>query len=491
MSPLLPAKARVATRQGQRTPAAALALGLTLVLALAGCATRPPVGEVGNVSGAIGGAATEEPSAALVARDALSAGGTAADAAVAAFFAMAVSYPVAVGIGGGGLCMVYDAATNTAETLDFRPGASGTRELAVPGSLRGMAALHARYGRLPWEQLIGQAEANARFGVPMSRALAREVAESEAIVRADPGLAALFVDEKGELRGESDPLVQVELAALLGRVRSRGIGDFYGGEAGRAFVDAVRQGGGGLTLEELRDYRAQWRPTIAAEYANITFHSPLPLAGRGTLLATLMRDLPAEPGPAELAAVTSAAYGLAQIPPGDPDRAGEASLATIDRRGSAVACTFTMRGDFGAGRLARASGVILVPDRPEMDRFLAPLVGANQNLDQAYFAGAASGGWGAPIAVARVARALVRDGGSLETLVQASRLVRPAVGGPVLAEPALLAEAQAALPGQAVEPWPAIGRLHAVWCPNGAKSNPELCRAAADRRGFGLAVDGG
>ena len=73
---------------------------VTIVLAACG-GPRPPVGQIGNVSGFLGVVATDEPNAALVARDALSAGGSAVDAAVAAFFMLSVTYPAGAGVGGG------------------------------------------------------------------------------------------------------------------------------------------------------------------------------------------------------------------------------------------------------------------------------------------------------------------------------------------------------------------------------------------------------
>ena len=135
-----------------RQCAAALCAGLLL----GGCGqARPPVGAVGNVVGFAGGAAADEPRAVTVASDVLSAGGTAADAAVSLYFTLAATYPMAASLGGGGVCLVFDAPTATAESLEFlpRPPVRGG-SVAVPGSVRAMSALHARYGRLRWEQLV-------------------------------------------------------------------------------------------------------------------------------------------------------------------------------------------------------------------------------------------------------------------------------------------------------------------------------------------------
>ncbi|MEQ9643784.1 MAG: gamma-glutamyltransferase [Alphaproteobacteria bacterium] len=479
MSPLTSLHATGAAGTGQRSRGV-IATAVAAVVAttlLAACDARPPVGEVGNISGAIGAVAAVEPAATLVAQDTLSAGGTAADAVTAAYFTLLVTYPVAVGVGGGGICVTYDRESNVAETLDFRAG-QGSGTVPVPGTLRGMAALHARYGRLPWTQLIGPAESNARFGVPMSRALARRVAENEAAIRADKGLAELFVNEQGALRGEGDPLRQVALSSVLGAVRSRGVGDFYGGESGRALVEAVELAGESLAVDDLRAYRATWRKTLRQELDNVTFHAPAEVGAGGTI-AKLLQTLPAGGGGEAMVAASRAAYaGGADV----PERPGDAGVVAIDRRGNGVACAFTLRQDFGSGRMARASGVILSAADTNADAALAPVVGANMNTDQVYFAGVASGGWPAALAVAAVARG-VSSSDDLSAAIAAPRAAQAGAGGPVLAE-------QGAGVGVA-KTVPALGLVQAGWCSNGAKSNPERCQGRSDPRGFGLGEDGG
>ena len=116
---------------------------------LTGCGDPgPQLGELGAVKGFRGVVAVEEPRAALAAFDILSAGGTASDAAAAAFFTMTVTYPVGAGLGGGGICIAYDAISDKVESIDFLPRAAANGgTMMVPGALRGVASLHARYGR--------------------------------------------------------------------------------------------------------------------------------------------------------------------------------------------------------------------------------------------------------------------------------------------------------------------------------------------------------
>ena len=138
----------------------------------ASCTGSAPQQKIPTVS-FIGGVTSDEPRATLAGLAALEIGGTAADAAVATFFTLAVTYPLAAGLAGGGACVVYDALSGTAESIDFSPSVPALGgAVAVPGAVRGMAALHARFGRLRWSQLVLKAEEKARFGFPASRALA-------------------------------------------------------------------------------------------------------------------------------------------------------------------------------------------------------------------------------------------------------------------------------------------------------------------------------
>lgn len=430
----------------QRRQCAALALAVAL---LGACGEKaPPLGEIGAVRGFVGGAVAEEPRAALIARDALSSGGTAADAAVAAFFALAVTYPAAAGVGGGGVCVVYDAKTNRAETLEFLgqpPETAGP--YAVPGAVRGMALLHARYGRMQWAQLIAPAEALARFGYPVSRALATRIAESQRKLGGDPQLRAAFLGPDGAPKREGESVNLAALSATLSQLRSRGAGDLYGGQAGKALAEAT-----GLSLDQLRGYRANWRATENRRFGNFTVHVASPPPRGGPLTLELMQNIPKQGIPAIREAI-------GQLAPEQLAPAGEAGFATADRDGSAVACTVGMGAPFGAGRVAGGTGVILAPASAPQGDFPAPLLAVNHNVDQTYLAAAGSGGWTAPVELAKAALAVL-DGRTLDDA---------------------LAEA-------AKEPAP--GRVHALWCAEGFRRRTERCEFRADPRGHGLAAGG-
>src|SRR5262244_350593 len=147
-----------------------------LALAVAGCQSKRAATDIiGSVKGFAGAVVADEPRAALAARDVLTAGGSAADAAVAIYFTLAVTLPSSAGLGGGGVCLVHEPGSERPLALDFLPRAAADGSIGLPGNVRGMAVLQAKYGRLKWGQLLEQAEDLAR-GSAVSRALAHDLA---------------------------------------------------------------------------------------------------------------------------------------------------------------------------------------------------------------------------------------------------------------------------------------------------------------------------
>src|SRR5262245_18651398 len=126
-----------------------------------GGASKDP-GVIGSVQGFAGVAVADDPRAVIAARDILVAGGSAADAAVALYFTLAVTLPSSAGLGGGGICLVHAPDSERPYVLDFLPRASADGSIGLPGNVRGMAMLHAEYGRIRWMQLLAPAEDLAR-----------------------------------------------------------------------------------------------------------------------------------------------------------------------------------------------------------------------------------------------------------------------------------------------------------------------------------------
>lgn len=431
-----------------------------MAVLLAGCwdpARELTVGQVGAVTGFAGAVAVDEPRAALVARDALSAGGSAVDAAVAAAWTMTATLPSAVGIGGGGLCVVHDARSKTTEVLDFLPPASalgggggavttasggwvvgdrGGWPVAVPALPRGLYALHSKYGRLRWEAVMAPAETIARFGEPVSRALFRDLAAAGAGLGADGEARSVFAPSGTRLLAEGERLAQVNLSATLGRLRQHGPGTLYDGMLGNQFLEAVERAGGRLTREDLRAYAPAWKPTTRAQVGNEVLHGPAS--------GMVGQDF------------TSAFNGGgAQPAPGRPE--GAAGLVVVDREGSAVACGLTMNGAFGLGRMAPGLGFLMAEAGPAPGQSRVPMaVGLmiNHNVNE-FRLGVAAGGAEAVANAARAAQAAIPGG-----------------------QPA--SKAVAGLSGAA--------ETDLVSCPLGVPARPDTCTVAVDPRAAGFAA---
>ncbi|MDE2517568.1 MAG: gamma-glutamyltransferase [Rhodospirillales bacterium] len=368
------------------------AVAMVTALSLAGCggsaggglfggAPRPAEGQVGHVRGFLGAVVADEPRAALIGRDVLSQGGTAADAAVAIAFALSVTLPSRASLGSGGACLAYDPARKSIdggvpEAVLFLPrpgGAGGSRPAAVPMLARGMYLLHARYGHAPFDSLIVPAEQLARFGTPASRALVRDLSVVAGPLAADPESAAVFLPGGQKLR-PGQTLIQPELAATLARLRVAGVGDLYQGRLAAEFARAATQAGGGVTLAALRDGLPSLAPalTIDDRHDRISFLPPPADGGLAAAAAFLaLRQNPSDPGAAAARAIDVAAAWRSQggdpmallkasVPAASlPNLPASTSFVTMDRNGGAVACDVTMDNLFGTGRIAPGTGVVL------------------------------------------------------------------------------------------------------------------------------------
>ena len=520
-------------------------------LILAACASPGGPGAERIVEGFFGGVAVDEPRAALIGRDVLAAGGSAADAAVAVYFALSVTMPSSASLGGGGVCLVHDAASATTKALEFlarRPGSippTANRPSAVPGNPRGFFALHSKYGRLRWEQLVAPAENLARFGDRVSRAFAHDLGAVEAALMGDSETRRVFGAADGQrLVREGEFLAQVDLAGVLSRLRVKGPGDFYGGPLASTLRDAVMEAGGSLSLDDLRLYTPRWLETIRLPFGNQTVHlAPPPAAAGGVaaqlwailanddryqdatgaerphLLAEAMLRTYADRGrwmaddgtsvedPSALIAkdrieaVMSGyrtdrhgpAEGLRPAPRGRPENPAATTFVTVDRDGSAVACALTLNNLFGTGRVARGTGIVIAAMPGQGGRgatSLGPMMVLNQIVNEFYFAAAAAGGVTAPTALINVALGTLIEGRRLEEAMAARRLHHGGVPDLVHYEQGYDRESLRHLleRGHRIAATGALGRVNAVHCPLGIPSNPKSCTVRADPRGFGLAA---
>jgi gamma-glutamyltranspeptidase/glutathione hydrolase len=247
----------------------------------------------------------QEPLGADVGLQVLRAGGNAVDAAVAVAFALAVTYPFAGNIGGGGFLLARFADGRTA-FIDFREKAPlkatremyvdaqgkvgedsvvGWRSAGVPGTVRGLELAHKKYGRKPWAQLIEPAVKLAADGFPVSYSFGDSLHSDE-----HTKLLSQFPESKRIFLGVQygDRLVQPELAATLKRIRDQGAKDFYEGETARKLAAAMQKHGGLITLEDLKSYQAVERAPLRGHYRDYEIvTAPPPSAGGVGILQML------------------------------------------------------------------------------------------------------------------------------------------------------------------------------------------------------------
>lgn len=334
----------------------AFAIAMTAGLAACGSTNTENLGQIGAVSGYFGGVVADEPRAVRIARDVLSAGGTAADASVALYATMTVTKPSVAGIGGGGVCVVHEREAKKVEVLDFWPR-PGTRTRAdqtattIPTVPRGLYALSARFGRLQWGSLISAAEQYARLGVPASRSLVNDIEANRARIEASPALRATFMPD-GKLLEVGDRVRSVNLAALLTSLRVKGPGDFYNGSLGADIATAVQNAGGTLTADDLRNYRPEWKAATEVKHGNEILYLAYPPRSRSA--PSVIAD------GSDVAAILN--RYLADIGSGDnagQAQSGRSGFVVVDRAANAVACMTTMNTPFGAGLGADAFGLNL------------------------------------------------------------------------------------------------------------------------------------
>ncbi len=234
-------------------------------------------------------------------------GGNAVDAAVATGFALAVCYPEAGNIGGGGF-MVIRKSDGEADVIDFREkapmkasrdmylddednvirGLSTETHLAagVPGSVDGLIKAHSEYGLLSFRKVIQPAIDLAEKGFPLNAEQASSFNRNrEYFLKKNLNRPAFVSDKKWK---EGDILIQPELAETLKRIRDNGRNGFYTGKTADLIVKEMERGGGLITEKDLADYRSVSRKPLIYNYKNYRMISvPLP-SGGGIILYQLL-----------------------------------------------------------------------------------------------------------------------------------------------------------------------------------------------------------
>ena len=404
-----------------------LGLGLSPISALAKPSKAPaPVLAAGAV-------AAPDAFGAAAAKQVLDKGGNAVDAAVATAFALAVTYPSAGNLGGGGFMTVW--MDGKPYFLDYRERAPakasrdmyldakgqvidglsvvGPLSTATPGTVRGMAMAHKRFGKLSWKQVLAPAIALARDGFLVSERLQQSRDESAADYTGKTNFGTYYAPmTKGKV------FRQPYLAVTLQRIADQGDKGFYEGKTADLIVAQMGRGPvkGVITKTDLAGYKAVWREPIRASWNGFDIVTAPPPSSGGialTQLLTMKSDLaPAFEGVAHnspqyihlIAEIEKRVYADRAEYLGDPDfvkvpvaalidpaylarRAGEVKALTpsvlasvqpgiekpqtthfsiVDRWGNAVANTYTLNGSYGSGVVVEGGGFLL---NDEMDDF--------------------------------------------------------------------------------------------------------------------------
>ena len=259
----------------------ALAL-LAALLALPAYALTPVAGRNGMV-------ASSEPLASQAGVEILQAGGNAVDAAVAVGFALAVTFPQAGNLGGGGF-MLIRMANGNAIVVDYReqapaaatramyqdaqgnliPGASttGARAAGVPGTVMGLALAEEKYGRLGLARVMAPAIRLARNGFPVSYSLAQHFRSERALLEKFDGSRHIFLHD-GNLYEPGAVFRQPDLARTLAAIAKRGPQAFYSGATAKALVATMQKYNGLITREDLEHYQAKLRPPLGGPFPRL------------------------------------------------------------------------------------------------------------------------------------------------------------------------------------------------------------------------------
>jgi gamma-glutamyltranspeptidase/glutathione hydrolase len=296
------------------------------------------------------------------------------------------------------------------------PGANADRPAAVPMMARGLFLLQARYGNQSFEAMVSAAEQMARTGVPVSRALAADLALVSGPLLADPNARAVF-SNNGIPLTEGQLLRQPDLASTLSQIRTIGVGDMYQGALAHRIAQVSGDIGGPIQFSDLRAALPKLARPLIRDFHNdkVAF---LPPPADGGLAANAAFDVLANnpndvPGAMARALAVVARYRAGGITPEaalearDLSAAGpvmfpaSTSFVTMDRFGEAVACALTLDNLFGTGRIMPGLGFLAAASPAAVP---PPLLSAglvwNDNIKAFRAAATGSGQAGAPLAVA-------------------------------------------------------------------------------------------
>ena len=239
-------------------------------------------------------------------------GGNAFDAMVATELSLAVSYPIAGNIGGGGF-MVFRKANGEIGSIDYREKApmlaskdmyldkdgvvipnlsvNGALAIGIPGTIAGVFAVHEKYGKLPMEEIMKPVIALAKRGVIVTQKQEKYIQNNLEIIRKISGNETMYA--KNYKVG--DTIKYPALAETLTRIMKNGAAEFYKGETGQKIVAFIKKNGGIISMEDLANYDVKWRTPITFKHKDLTIISMAPPSSGGITLQQIMKMI--EPYP--------------------------------------------------------------------------------------------------------------------------------------------------------------------------------------------------
>lgn len=326
------------------------------------------------------------PEASKVGISILKQGGNAADAAVATAFTLSVVEPYNSGIGGGGFLLYYDAKKKKFSFVDYRETAparssasiyqgnpekieKGILSVATPGFVKGMKAIHKKWGKVSWKKVLDPSIHLAKKGIPLKGKLKEKIEEKIPLLKENRSISKIYLEPFENSKGKID---QSDLAKTLERIQKRGAKTFYTGFLAKKISRFMRRKGGLVTAGDLKNYRAYFRKPhhFKKDSYEIT-SAPLPSAGGASLQILFRRAIIY--GLEKEKAYSSYAFELLLRSFKDYFEYREIALrdttsniightthlGIIDEEGNIAAMTNTLNYPFGSGIVVPGTGIIL------------------------------------------------------------------------------------------------------------------------------------
>ena len=236
-------------------------------------------------------------------------GGNAVDASIASAFALAVTYPAAGNIGGGGFVVYFNAEKESVTTIDFREKAPlksyekmyldetgqfqtkkssyGIRSIGVPGTVDGLYHFHKKYGKLPWKVLIQPSIDLSKNGFKMTNGLFNSI-KNQNFHQSKKYLKTYFNNKNGNLVKPGELWIQESLSKTLTAIRDNGRDGFYKGWVADEIVNFMKENNGLIDHNDLIKYKSTERIPVRGNYRGFeVFSMPPPSSGGITLISML------------------------------------------------------------------------------------------------------------------------------------------------------------------------------------------------------------